>query len=88
MVKLKDLIDHLDKLPRKIEFEASGVEFYHEEIMYKELETHEDMVRYIKALKERIRKQSLIIEKLADAYNGLINWIRELEIDTFTKEEE
>lgn len=80
-MKISDLLKRTQKLPSPIEFEWPGLEQWADGVFDAQVQSPEQVQDYIKQLKSRVAEQSHAICQLRDAYNCLINWIRDLELD-------
>jgi hypothetical protein len=80
-VKISELLARVQALPQPITFDWPGVEQWHDEVFVRDIQSQDQAMAYIALLKDRVREQSHAICQLRDAYNALINWIRELEVD-------
>ena len=79
-MKVGEILKHLDSLPIPIKFDWPGEEHWHEEVFSKEVKSLEEAIGYIKALKERLAEVTFALHDLAEVYNQIISWIRQMEI--------
>lgn len=78
-MQLVELAKKAAKLP-DLEFDWTGKEQWNEAVFDNKVETSEEIVKYIKALKGRVSEQSKMIHKLAEAYMKLKDIILEAEV--------
>lgn len=79
-MKVKEVLAHIESLPKPCEFDWPGPEQWHDEVFGSNVQTLEQAIAYIKALKERVSQQSFALHALAERYNEIIHWIQEIEI--------
>ena len=79
-MKVSEVLAHLDKLPKPIEFDWTGVEQWHPEVFDERVKTLEEAISYIKQLRERLGQLTFAMHDLAKSQNEIINWIRQIEI--------
>lgn len=79
-MKIKEVLAHLESLPKPYEFDWPGPEQWHDGVFDSEVQTLEQAIAYIKALRERVSQQSFALHTLAERYNEIIHWIQEIEM--------
>ena len=79
-MKVEQILKHLESLPKKQEFDWAGKEHWHEHVFAQRVQTLPEAIEYIKALKDRLADVTFALSHLVDAYNEIINWIRQIEI--------
>lgn len=79
-MNLKTLAEKAANLP-DLDFEWAGVEQFHPEVFDREITDMPSVIGYVRELKERIAKQSMILHDLSAAYMKLKDIILETEIE-------
>lgn len=78
-MQLVELAKKAAKLP-DLEFDWTGKEQWNEAVFDNNIETPEEIIKYIKALKGRVSEQSRMLHGLTKAYMKLKDIILEAEI--------
>jgi len=83
-----DVIKGLEKLPKLPEFDWTGPEQYHQDVVKTETSTAEGLRGYVLKLRERTTEQSMAIDALIEYVKALNEWLRDLEIESAVKKAE